>query len=1277
MEEKTRKKGHIFLILIILFIQILTIKGSKIGKLNKNSEIIITINGSGIQGILNQNFNTLPYEILVNDNQVNQIDFYVYNLIDQVNNVTLRWNKILEDCSNMFKELKNITKINLSNFNSSKVKSMLNMFFNCESLTSIDISNLDTSLVTTMHAMFSRCYLLKSINLENLNTSSLTKMGYMFSRCRSLISLNLNHLNTSLVKNMNNMFYECKKLQSLYINEINTSSVIDMNNMFNGCNSLLSLDIINFNTSSVVNMSFMFNNCSSLTSLDLYFFNTSSVINMKYMFYNCASLKLLDLNNFDTSYVTDMRDMFSRCNSLISLYINNFDTSQVTDMSFMFNGSNSLLSLNLDNFNISNAQINSMFKDCKSLLYLNIDNFKPRLEPNMDNKMDNTFFNCESLISLNLKNFNISYFEQNTFPNNNHNNIIYCINTTNLSSNQFLSSLNINCSNNCFENIDNKIIYGENKCIDNCTRDIYHKYEYNNICYETCPNGTHNSDKNEYICEKDLICSKYYNYNHSKCLNYIPDGFYLNDSNLKTISKCDNKCKKCLTESNKCILCNTNENYYPKYNNILNENQFDDCYNEKPESFFLDTINNVYKSCYPTCKNCNELGDKNNHKCTECFNDYIKYGSNCYKRCAFYYYFDLSNEYHCTVNNECPKEYNKLILDKKKCIKNCKDDEIYKYDYNNICYNKYNEFIQECLSSNFHNGICKINNKNNIESKDEIIQNIENEIINHSMDSIITNIVEGEQKDLLIEDDNILFQITSTENQKHNKNENLSTIILGKCEEILKKVYNINPNLSLIIFKIDYFQPGSLIPIIGYEIFHPVNKSKLDLNYCKKEIINFNIPVSIEEDNLFKYDPNNEYYTDHCFPYTTDNGTDIILNDRHDEYNNNNLTLCENNCIYIGYENKTKNSKCDCEIKTKQLVISELINKTDVLSYNFENKEETSNFNAMKCYYTLFSKDGLYKNIENYVLLSIIALFIISGILFQKCGFHLLEEDIKEIISLKKEKKSDTMNLETIEIKNDKNKVKYTNTKIKKKTKIKIKKTFKIKRKVRDIKNINNNNIHKSSSKIDFKNNNDFILSNKNLNFNDIINKEKVNNSKDNYNDYELNTLSYKEAIKNDERKFSSYYISLIKTKQIVLFSFFPMKDYNSRIIKIDLFLLYVAISYFVNALFFDESMIHKIYKEKGKYNFKFLIRYIIFSFIIVQTTNIIIKKIFLSEGNISEIKKEKTIEKANDKVESVKRCLIIKYICFFIIGTVFLLFLWYYLSSFGSVLSKYTNIFN
>ena len=1288
MAGKKNYSNNILLIFVILVSEFFISSPSL--KLQDISEINLVIKGFGSQRILNKNYKPLPSEVLVNEFPVSKIEYFVYNLTNEENNITLRWNISITNCNEMFKDVSNITKINLSNFDASKVINMNGMFFGCSSLISIDLTSLNTSTVVNMHALFSRCTSLISINLDYLDTSSVIDMGYMFSRCHSLTSINLNVLNTSSVQYMNNIFYECNKSLIIHVNKIDTSSVKDMSYMFYSCSSLCSLDVTNFNTSSVYDMSFMFSNCSLLTSLDLYFFNTSAVKNMKYMFYNCNSLKILDLNNFDTKNVNNMRDMFSICSSLELIYLDNFDTSEVTDMSFMFNGSYSLISLNLENFNITKASnINSMFKHCRGLKYLNINTFEPLQHTNIDY----LFFNCNSLISLNLQNFHISKFGNNVLPQHNKK-IIYCFNNENV-----IQNVNNNCSDICLENQNNKIIKDKNICTENCTKDDTYKFEYNNICYDICPNGTHISNDNNYLCEKDLICSNYYNYDHSECLNQIPDGFYLNNSKLKTINKCEEKCEKCTYESsleNKCISCNIKLEYYPIYNN---ESQgFLNCYKEPLEHYYLDEIDNSFKVCYSTCKYCNNSGNETNNNCLICDENYILKGNNCYKRCEFYYYFDINNKYQCTLSNECPIDYNKLIPEKKECLKNCTDDENYQFEYNNICYkelpditdisfdstyskedysNTYiytsletTEYIQECTVIEYMKGNCIINNYNKTLSKDEIIKMIENKIEDHSMDSLITDIIE-EQKDLLIKEENLLLQITSTENQRNNKNKNISTIILGECENILKRVYNIKDEYSLIIFKIDYFTEGSLIPIIGYDVFHPLNKSKLDLNYCKNELVNFNIPVSIDEDNLFKYDPNSEYYTDKCLPYTTENGTDIILNDRHDEYNNNNMSICENNCTFIKYENNAKQSICDCKVKSKQLVISELMNQTDILTHNFENEGTTTNLISMKCYYTLFSKEGLYKNIENYILLSFTIFFAVSGILFHKCGYNLIEEDIKTIVKSKNENKKnikkDIMNIETIEINSDKKNIiiKNKNRKIMKNKKNK-KITTKNSNQRLNLNIIDPVSKSSSLSKNELKNSKykDFIFSNKNININGEGNKQKISNPNDNYIIYELNSFTYEEALKNDKRGFWSYYLSLIRTKQLIIFSFCPLKDYNLRLIKIDLFVLSFSVYFFVNALFFDENLIHKIYKENGAYNFKELLPYILSSFIICHVINIILNKIFLSERNIYEITKDQSFY----KVENEKKCLIIKYIIFYVGGTVFHILFWYYLSSFGAV---------
>ena len=430
-------------------------------------------------------------------------------------------------------------------------------------------------------------------------------------------------------------------------------------------------------------------------------------------------------------------------------------------------------------------------------------------------------------------------------------------------------------------------------------------------------------------------------------------------------------------------------------------------------------------------------------------------------------------------------------------------------------------------------------------------------------------------------------------------------------------------------------------------MFHPVTNEKLNITFCKDELINFNIPVSIDENNLFKYDPNSDYYTKECDPQTSENGTDILLNDRRYEFNSNNLSLCENSCEFTGYEKETKKAICECEIKYQQILVSEIVNDNGIFYNNFSSNNDSSKTFAMKCYYTVFSKDGLVKNIGSYIFIFIVALFISTGIFYWKCGHRLLEDDMNEILS-SKEKETQLKRIakkKSINKKNTKKNIKKNNKKRKILSEINISKSQNLSFKS-DIKTINN--LNKINEKMITTNTSD---------------KKEIDLTV-----YELNTMSYENAIEYDKRKYINYYISLIRLKHPFIFSFCPIKDYNSRMIKLSIFLLFFSFQYSSNTFFFNESTIHKIYLDKGTYDFIYFLPYIVFSFLISHILITLIKIIILSEKHICEIKKEKTYEGASMKYLKVKRSLALRYILYYIIGVIILSFLWYYLSSFGAV---------
>lgn len=79
---------------------------------------------------------------------------------------------------------------------------------------------------------------------------------------------------------------------------------------------------------------------------------------------------------------------------------------------------------------------------------------------------------------------------------------IFCINDDKTHNN--VGNIKNNCSDICFKE-NKKIILEKKICLSECSEEKY-IYEYNGICYESCPNGNFSFD-NSFIC-KELSNSK-------------------------------------------------------------------------------------------------------------------------------------------------------------------------------------------------------------------------------------------------------------------------------------------------------------------------------------------------------------------------------------------------------------------------------------------------------------------------------------------------------------------------------------------------------------------------------------------------------------------------------------------------------------------------------------------------------------------------------------------------------------------------------------------------
>lgn len=275
-----------------------------------------------------------------------------------------------KDCGAWFWWFEALTTIeHLDYLNTSEVDDMRLMFSSCTSLETLDLSSFNTEKVKYMYAMFDGATNLRSIKLpKGFIGSSVTDLRSMFKDCTSLTELDLSGSNAENVKDMGEMFYGCRALSKLDLTDFKTGQVTTMENMFCICSTLETLDVSSFNTENVTTMLGMFNNCSSLRSLDLPGFNTANVTQMSSMFEKCSSLRSLDLSSFNTRKVTYMQNMFQGCTNLESIDLSSFDTENMKSMTGMFFSCTKLETLDLSSF--ATPKMVSMvdaFSNCKNL----------------------------------------------------------------------------------------------------------------------------------------------------------------------------------------------------------------------------------------------------------------------------------------------------------------------------------------------------------------------------------------------------------------------------------------------------------------------------------------------------------------------------------------------------------------------------------------------------------------------------------------------------------------------------------------------------------------------------------------------------------------------------------------------------------------------------------------------------------------------------------------------------------------------------------------------
>ena len=178
----------------------------------------------------------------------------------------------------------------------------------------------------------------------------------------------------------------------------------------------------------------------------------------------------------------------------------------------------------------------------------------------------------------------------------------------------------------------------------------------------------------------------------------------------------------------------------------------------------------------------------------------------------------------------------------------------------------------------------------------------------------------------------------------------------------------------------------------------------------------------------------------------------------------------------------------------------------------------------------------------------------------------------------------------------------------------------------------------------------------------------KNNNKTVVINDEQLNSADFEIAKSKDKRGFLKLYWSLLKLKQLFIFTFYTSTDYNLRIVKIALFILFLSFYFAFTALFFNDSIMREIYIYKGNTNAAVHIPNIILSSLCCLIMNFIIRFISLSERDISKINCELNEGERKKLSEKTKKLLKIKLIILFAISAGIIGLCWYYVSAFCAV---------
>lgn len=498
-----------------------------------------------------------------------------------------------------------------------------------------------------------------------------------------------------------------------------------------------------------------------------------------------------------------------------------------------------------------------------------------------------------------------------------------------------------------------------------------------------------------------------------------------------------------------------------------------------------------------------------------------------------------------------------------------------------------------------------------------------------------------------------------------------------------------------------------------------INLDELNYNLMENETIKLDTINYVKKYRIDLFDPYSVFFNDICFKFKSENGYDVTLESRVEDYYQN-VTFCNEseNAHYLSnnFTDKKFTYRCAFGFYKNE---NEKSNYLDIIDSELKTLVSVSNIKVVTCFKKFLNLKDIIHNYGGMMCIIVLIIQIICFLLFCFLGLKSIKRQLNDLFilgteiirrqsviketRLNIEKETDNDSITNInnptdekqqalknEEKNASNppKKEITNenkddvikiekekeNEIKEKNSIEEENKISLKEELQS-RNLEKKIIEKKLTSSTIKKEKQKKEADKETNI-DIKSEKSENSQLYEYENEELNELPFDKAIKNDKRGFCGYFCNILVISHIILNVFFRQSDYNLFIVKLGLLLMTFPINLTFNIMFFTNKTIKLNYLQsvksmKSMEDVSLFWRNIsssVYSSLISSIFLIMLKFICLTHNSVRKLRKIKDVKIAKQKSVCILRCIKIRITLYYLLSFVFLILFGFYVLCFSSV---------